>query len=130
MDLTWHVYPETSPPEPLKVLDFSVYFFLRMECPQKNDLAFLILVFFLSVSSSMWPSHVGTVTQWGYPVGPGLDKAQAARNCEQWWFSQGSGKCPYPEYPFPSFVVEKKKALNKIIANKLQQHMVKRKYTK
>lgn len=73
----------------------------------------LLCVFFSVISSSIWPSHVGTVTQWGHPVGPGLDKAQAARNWEQLWFSHGSGKCPYPEYSFPSFVVERKKPLTK-----------------
>lgn len=76
-------------------------------------------VFFSVISSSMWPSHVGIVTQWGYPVGSDLDKAWAARNYEQSWFSHGSGKCPYPEYSFPSFVAERK-TLNKIIANKIQ----------
>lgn len=107
---TQHGYPgwDLTPRTTQGLSLFCLFVFLRMECPQKNGLAFLILVFFflcdffLRVAQPCW--HSDTV---GLFCGTWPGQSQAAETVSNHHFSHGSGKCPYPEYSFPSFVVEK-----------------------
>lgn len=107
-DPAWNLTPRTT--QGLRL--FCLFVFLRMEWPPEewpgfpHSCGFFLCNFFFHVAQPCW--HSDTV---GLPCGiwpRHLDKAWTARNYEQSWFSHGSGKCPYPEFSFPSFVAGKK----------------------